>query len=241
MIWNPSDKTIGECDSKENDAGVVIHPDIVVEIGYGGKNKVILDGEVTSFRVDKKGRDRVLVINATEKGRILPEFTFLNIINLMASQVIENLTFNSFDKKRREERIRVGEDKLITNMTIRNNLAALKQLITTTKSSFYTRGGELMVIPATLIPRSPTVIDFDSGLLEKPEKIDNSDKGGKNKRRGFVVKTLPIPGLRAGSSIEVLSLKGETTLTGVIYETKIKFPSRGEAIATHKVAVKEAA
>lgn len=237
-IWNPADKTIGECDSKKNvTTGVVSHPDVIVELGYGGNNEQVINGEVTSFQVDKRGMDRMLVINATEKGKIQAEFAMLTFIETTASRAIADLTFASFlSDAQRNRRIRVGEDKLITNMVVRKNLTALKNLISTTKSAFYTSAGNFMVIPADLVSRSPKVVDFNSGLLETPEKIDNTAKNGINKRQGFMVKTLPLPGVRAGSSLKVLDEDGEIVVNGVVYETKIKFPSRGEAMATHKVA-----
>lgn len=226
VIWNPSDETVGECQSTRNGNDETVFPDIIVEIGYVGGTDVIMKGAVTAFKVDKSRVDRALTITASEKDTFKPVVTQKSFVNKMASSLFRALATGFINK------VDVGEDVLVPKLVVRNPLTAIKQVAGLSKSSFFFSAGKINIIPSTLVPDSPTIVDFKSGLLEKPEKIESADK----KEKGYLVKTLPLAGVRAGSSIKALWGGGFSRVEGVIYDSKINLPSRGEALAEYKVA-----
>jgi len=226
VIWNPSDETIGECQSTRDENDETVFPNIKVEMGYVGGTDIVMNGVVSAFKINKARADRSLTITASEKDAFKPVVTQKSFVNKRASYLLTVLTPGFINK------LDVGEDVLIPKLVVRNVLTAIQQVAALSKSTFYFSAGKINIIPETLTPSSPTVVDENSGLLSKPEKIESADK----KEKGYLVKTLPLAGVRAGSSIKALYDGGFSWVEGVIYDSKISLPSRGDASAEYKVA-----
>ncbi len=226
VIWNPSDETIGECQSTRDSNDETVFPSIKIEMGYVGGTDIVMNGLVAAFKVDKKTTDRALTITASEQDAFKPVVSKKSFVDKRASFLLSTLASGFINK------LDLGEDVLVPKLVVRNVLTAIQQVVVLSKSTFYFSAGKINIIPETLVPSSPTVVDENSGLLEKPEKIESKDK----KEKGYLIRTLPLAGVRAGSSIKALYNGGFSWVEGVVYDSKISLPSRGEALAEYKVA-----
>ena len=229
VIWNPSEKTIGECQSTKDDNDEVVYPSINIKMGYVGGIEGIMNGAITAFKVDKSNGNKTLTITASEKDTFKPVIVHKSFVEKKASYLFEALAPGFTNK------IDPGEDVLIPSLVVRDTMNAIRQVASLSKSAFFISNGKLNIIPATLTPNNSTIVDFNSGLLDRPEKIESADK----KEKGYLVKTLPLVGVRAGSSLKAIwnsPLKGIVNVNGVVYDSKISLPSSGDAMAEYKVA-----
>lgn len=226
VIWNPSDKTVGECQSTKDSNGETVFPNIKIEMGYLGGTDIVMNGVIVAFKIERAQESRALTITASEKDAFKPVLTQKSFVDKRASFLFSQLAPGFINKNE------PGEDVLVPKLVVREPITAINQVVRLSSSAWYASAGKINIIPAQLAPDNPTVVDFNSGLLEKPEKIESEDK----KEKGYLVKTLPLVGVRAGSSIRALWDGGFLKVEGVVYDSKITLPSRGDALAEYKVA-----
>lgn len=226
VIWNPSDKTIGECQSTRDSNDETVFPSIKIEMGYVGGTDIVMNGVVAAFKVDRIQSGRSLTITASEKDAFKPVVTRKSFVKKRASFLFDQLAIGFINKNE------PGENVLVEKLVVRKPIDAIKQVVSLSKSAWYASAGKINIISATPTPSNPTVVDLNSGMIGKPEKIESEDK----KEKGYLVRTLPLAGVRAGSTIKALYNGGFSWVEGVIYDSKVSLPSRGDAFAEYKVA-----
>jgi len=232
-LWNPNPDTIGACDSRQDplDPELEVKPWMVVHAGYepapGEKRSEVLAlGYVTSYKLEEHGADKALVILMEDAAKL--NVTGLKREYRVPMSVVELLTRIATPYY---TRISVGENKVLPRFAFTDEIQAVRSLVSASSSVLWYRGGLLTVIPNDLPLEEPTLINEDSGLLRRPEKLAT----GLKDERGYEFRTLYIPGVSLGRTMGVIYGNGKKRIDGRIFETQTVFSTYASNYQIHKM------
>jgi hypothetical protein len=169
-LYNPNQDTIDSVQPKVI-GGNKRYPDIFVTAGYKDLSGVCCSGKIYKFKVNNQSTDLILELECTEQAGVWSNTSIYRSYSKMTAEVILRQILASTD-------IQVGRIQLGSNPTIKFASTTLQKSITDlcklTESQFFFRDGELHIQPLDSSPTpSQILLDYSSGLIGKPEKIDS--------------------------------------------------------------------
>ncbi len=168
-LYNPNKETI-ESVAPSKIANGYSYTDLVLTAGYMDTNGIVCGGKIYQNKLVNSGTDKILELSVSEKAGIWSESNILKSYKQM--QVSAILADICSTANFQIGKITPGEDKLMSYgaTSLRKSIDDLCNL---TKSEYYFDDGKIYIIAkdGSLAP-SQIYIDYTSGLIGRPEKLD---------------------------------------------------------------------
>lgn len=235
QLYNPNDDTIAMCEAYKI-AGIKQYPTCEIQAGYENNISIAATGNIKNFDVLRQSQDRILQIEIFDNVQWYDQIVSKTYKQQTKASIILNDIIGD-----RPAQIRLGNDKLMhKGFVVKTIYSGVKAIAKETNSNFALRNGTLIMEPKGFDPRRIIKLDFTTGLINVPEKIDRpaSKNGKKQAFSGYGIKTLYINDLNIWSSIQVTwGANMEKQFTGVIENVDQKFSTFENSESNYEVRV----
>ena len=169
-LYNPNQDTIDSVASQKI-AGELQYAKLFLTAGYEDSAGVVVAGSIYKYSNKKQGADRILELQSTEQASSWSESVFRKNYKDFPAQLIILDILEKSD-------ILIGKIELKNNILLNYTSSTLKKSVDDicrmTESEFYFKENRIYIQPVGYSPiPSQILLDYSSGLIDRPEKIEN--------------------------------------------------------------------
>lgn len=169
-LYNPNQDTIDSVESKKI-AGRLQYAKLFLTAGYEDSAGIVVAGSIYKYTNKKQGADRILELQSTEQASSWSSSVNRKSYKKLPAQIIISDILANSD-------ILIGKIQLKNNTLISYTSSTLKKSVDDicrmTESEFYFKENRIFIQPIGYTPvPSQILLDYTSGLIDRPEKIEN--------------------------------------------------------------------
>jgi hypothetical protein len=165
-LWNPSNDTISQ---------IKREMPVILNSGYVGDIGVLISGKIADFEVISYDVDRELKMYVGDGLEVWNTPIKKSYINLNADKVAQDLS------KLSGVSFKIDLEKNITYPQIVFDeplISCLRKIASDTESKFFIRNGQGFLVKKTYAEQSIFVLNAESGLIGRPERVNIDDIDG---------------------------------------------------------------
>lgn len=168
-LYNPNKNTIEACDPVKV-GSVFQYADMILSAGYEDLSGVVCGGKIFQSKVANSGTDKILELSVSEKAGIWSETNILKSYKSTPANVI--LADICESSNIQIGKISLGETKLLSYAAT-SLRKAIVDICNNTESEFYFNEGKIYIVGrSSSSPSSQIYLDYTSGLIGRPEKLE---------------------------------------------------------------------